>query len=218
MVGITKKKVITSIIFIVALFMLVVTFIFALADDTIVSVGYKEDYEENIDNGELSYTEIREKECVGYDTAYRLAEKPCVRTNVNLSYPNGSIIVWYDVDPKLDTGKLFIASYLFWEEEYACQESYEIPVYKCSEPKELKYEDKTWTLENKGHWVCGEWAAFLHKGNGYSSERGDAFKCDKDDYPIIRSGEMGWIENLKTGEKIYYSDGKPINKIEVMMR
>lgn len=68
-----------------------------------------------------------------------------------------------------------------------------------SEIKSLKFSSKEYTFDNKKCWICGEYIACLYDIDGGTSVKNRALKyqCDNNNYPIIRSGETGFIEVLK---------------------
>lgn len=67
----------------------------------------------------------------------------------------------------------------------------------------LSINGSSYAFEQKGCWICSQYIACLSKKDGYSQNRGTIFKCNASNYPIIRSGESGWIKNITNGETIY---------------
>lgn len=77
-----------------------------------------------------------------------------------------------------------------------------VPIYEISTPKGLEIAGKQINFTEKGCWVCGKYMACLSKKDGYADNRADIFKCDANNYPIIRSGESGWIQDTTTNQII----------------
>jgi len=77
------------------------------------------------------------------------------------------------------------------------------PVYRYSSVKKLRVDNEEFDFKNKGCWVCGSFIACLSNLDGYSEHRGEEFKCDENNYPIIRSGESGWISKIGVSDKVF---------------
>lgn len=74
--------------------------------------------------------------------------------------------------------------------------------YRETATEKISYEGKDYKFDHKGCWVCGQQIVCLDKGHGWSENRGEMYKCDANNKPIVRVGECGYIDDLKTGKRI----------------
>lgn len=71
------------------------------------------------------------------------------------------------------------------------------PIYAQTE-KQIVYQTQTYDLEDKGCWTCGDYIACISRKDGYSPNRAEKYKCDVNNYPLLRDGETGFIRNLRS--------------------
>ena len=146
-------------------------------------------------------------EIIGFDTVYINVQK--IRYNINISTPD-RVITLRDIEPDkfIMWDNVTVNSYTVWNESYeASIASSQKAIYSIRSSPVIFYESLQYTQIEKGCWVCGNYIACLKRGDGYSAERHEKYKCDENDYPIIRSGESGFIENLLDGDRVAEQQG-----------
>lgn len=142
-----------------------------------------------VDNGKVVYTEYKDVVIAKYEPVYKTVydvREVCQDrfNNVSRKYEYGCYTI--NVPMKVLDTKIVGE-----------------PIYEEQPTRQISVEGKTYEFNEKGCWVCGQYIACLSIKDGYSENRGEEFKCDEYNYPIIRSGESGWIENVKTKARVY---------------
>lgn len=77
-----------------------------------------------------------------------------------------------------------------------------VPIWDYVRTSKIETPGESYVFDTKGCWLCGNKIACLSKKDGYSDNRAEEFKCDKNNNPIIRSGESGFIKNIDTQETV----------------
>ena len=186
-----KKR---SIFIILGVVMLILTVTGALAGKILLpkedftDIGDQKEEDVNRNSSSLVYKEVVDKQLIKFET-----------------YLNKTVIQdseWNKTGNETDTrGKFY--------ETYVELSNTSEKIYSISTPKGIKYSSDTYTFNESNGWVCGDYIVYLDlkDGGGGVSNRAEEFKCDGLNQPVIRSGESGCTINLKTKEKVCYSEG-----------
>lgn len=137
----------------------------------------------------ISYDILSEKKVVGYEKIFKKVNK--TSTLCSLNNETGEETCENYTHTIIVEDKKKIGKPIFVEK------SRSIKVNNEGKTKE-------YVFDSKGCWVCGEFIACLSKKDGFSENRAEKYKCDENNYPIIRSGESGFIEEISSGKREYY--------------
>jgi len=150
--------------------------------DTYKQIGDDIVMYENVTKDNLNYKIISEKMFIGYEKVYKtITEKYENCTIDEKTFEEVCVVKEHNVSiiDERQRGK---------------------PIYR-------KIRDESMVFDNglnvdliaQSCWICNNtWVACLGNQDGGTgvSHRADEFKCDKDGYPIIRSGETGTIKSI----------------------
>lgn len=173
-------------VLLISLFLLIP--LIATADLGLNQIGDKVDVKITINSGDISYKELREKSLDGYEPVYYYENVTTQKTGGDLDNNSKNVTFLYN------------ESILVTKINSSVNGT---PIYSYSEVQGIEYNSTTYSFDNMGCWVCGNYMACLSKKDGFSYNRGDAFKCNGSNYPILRDGESGWIKNLLTDEIVF---------------
>lgn len=166
----------------VLIFISMISFVFAYAE-----IGTKDIYTEV--NGK--YSTVYDRELISYEDKYTFIESEKIKTECENKTKEDGIkeVICTDVS--------YISTDKIKENDYSK------PVYK-TEIKDIRTQNKIYDFDTKKCFVCGDYIACLSDLDGGKSvkNRSEKFKCDKNNYPIIRSGETGFIENLENNLRV----------------
>lgn len=198
----------------IVVFLLLLFVVMAIGVDR--NPGDRETYQD--DKG--TYTEHGEREVIGFEPATK--QVPYQVYHVNFSLFGGKVHDLATLSPLTTNSREFkeannitVIRYEFWEEtRFRTEEDSSRqgdPIYQIVNKDKIVSPVKEYRFDRKGCWVCGTKIACLAKGDGWSEDRAEKYKCDENNNPVIREGETGFVEDLNTGVRTKeLHDGDPL--------
>ena len=167
----------------------------------ITSIGESQEISFEIDNGIIAYNESKNYALIGYEQVWYDETEIIQQCNYTNKDPNVTIDCWNisHINRKLN------------ESANGNRILQELSITK------ITYDKYAYLFTDKSCWICGTYIACLSNEDGGTGVkyRASEYKCDMNDYPIIRHGESGYIYNLTTNKEIYYrSDVTSISRPE----